>query len=93
MTAVSLRRTKSRWPSQPLNGRSASMPAFDHPAITSGHTIFPSTVQTGRAQWALKSGTNSRKIGGVVLKGRWRGFAIYTLTLEERSTCPTTCRH
>src|SRR5262249_24053099 len=27
------------------------------------------------------------------LKGRWRGFAAYMLTLEERATCPTTCRH
>ncbi len=93
MTAA--RRTKSRWASKPLQGRSASLPAFDHPAIMGGHTIYPTTVRPARSseQWALKSGDNSHKIGGVILKGRWKGFPVYTLTLEERATCPHTCHH
>jgi hypothetical protein len=39
----------------------------------------------------LISGHNSRKIGRTVMKGKWRGFPIFTLTLEERATCPRTC--
>lgn len=41
----------------------------------------------------LKSGHNNRKIGAVILKGKWRGYPIYTLTLEERATCPRSCAH
>jgi hypothetical protein len=93
MTAVSLRRTKSRWPSQPLNGQSASLPPYDHPALTEGRSIFASTVRGGRNRWALKSGTNSWKIGGQILKGHWKNFPVFTLTLEERKTCPTSCHH
>jgi hypothetical protein len=39
----------------------------------------------------LVSGHNSAKIGARIRKGPWRGFPIYTLTLEERATCPSTC--
>ena len=90
---VVVRLTKCRWPSRPLNGQPASMPPFDHPALTEGRTFFPSTVRAGRDRFALKSGSNSWKIGGLILKGKWKGFPIYTLTLEERKTCPTSCHH
>jgi hypothetical protein len=40
----------------------------------------------------LKSGMNSRKIGKIVAKGPWKGFPIFTLTLEERATCPRSCQ-
>lgn len=46
-----------------------------------------------RDHWALKSGSNWRKIGGEILKGKWRGFPLYLLNLEERATCPISCRH
>jgi len=85
--------TKARFASRPLNGQSASLPPHDHPAILEGRTIYPSTVVSPRDHWALKSGTNWRKIGGEVLKGKWRGFPLYILNLEERATCPTACRH
>jgi len=39
----------------------------------------------------LVSGFNSRKIGKKVTKGAWKDFPIYTLTLEERATCPRDC--
>lgn len=91
------RATKSRWPSKPVNGRPASMPAHDHPAIIGGRTLYPATVQVpcreAGALWALKRGDNASKIGGRILKGRWRGYPVYTLTLEERATCPPSCRH
>lgn len=87
------RRTKSRFASKPLNGARADMPAFDHPALMEGRTIYPDMVRDGRDRWVLKSGRSTAKIGGEVLKGKWKGFPIYTLTLEERATCPRSCRH
>jgi hypothetical protein len=89
--------TKSRWISKPLNGIPASMPPYDHPALVTGHTIYPATISQPRRggddSWALKSAENTSKIGGQISKGKWRGFPAYTLTLEERATCPTSCRH
>jgi len=87
------RRTKSRFASRPLNDQPASMPPFNHPALTEGRTLYPATVRASRDRWALKSGDNARKIGARILKGRWKGYAVYTLTLEERKTCPTSCHH
>lgn len=88
------RRTVSRHASMPLDGRTARMPPFDHPALTACTTIYPATVVDDvRRRRALKDGVNSPKIGAVILKGRWRGFPVYTLTLEERATCPTSCLH
>jgi hypothetical protein len=91
--ADGVRLTKSRFASKPLTGKSASLPPFDHPALVESRTIYPSTVRAGRDRWALKSGENSAKIGGLIMKGRWTGFPVYTLTLEERATCPTSCHH
>lgn len=90
-----MRATKSRFASKPLNGQSASMPAFDNPAFMEGRTLFPSTVRPARSgnRWALKRGEHQRKIGDVILKGRWKGFAVYALSLEERQTCPRSCAH
>lgn len=63
-----------------------------HPAHREGATIFPSTVvPAARLPRLLKSGENSRKIGSQMAKGRWRGMRLFTLTLEERETCPRTC--
>ncbi len=68
--------------------------AEDHPASAGGTTLFPSRViHAHDAVHVLKSGAHSRKIGGVITKGKWRGFPIFTLTLEERATCPRSCRH
>lgn len=68
--------------------------ANDHPAMIEGRTIFPTTVNelgNPRLKRLLKGGENSRKIGRRVTKGKMRGFPIFTLTLEERATCPRTC--
>jgi hypothetical protein len=89
-------KTKARLASRSLNGRSASLPPPDHWAILEGRTIYPTRVlspRRNRGRWALKSGANWRKIGGEILKGKWRGFPVYVLSLEERATCPVACRH
>lgn len=65
----------------------------DHPAAVEGRTLFPSTVvDAADSPRLLIEGKNSRKIGNEVVKGRWKGFPIFTLTLEERATCPRSCR-
>lgn len=66
--------------------------APDHPAIVEGRTLFRSRVEDPADRPRLLiDGHNSRKIGRRVMKGRWKGFPIFTLTLEERATCPRTC--
>lgn len=68
------------------------LPAY-HPAVRGGRTLFPSRVYAPEeAARLLKSGHHSRKIGKLVTKGKHRGWPIYTLTLEERASCPSTCR-
>ena len=61
----------------------------DHPSLVFGRTIFPSRV--GDWPRLLIDGHNSRKIGRRVMKGHLHGFPIFTLTLEERATCPRSC--
>ena len=66
--------------------------AADHPAVVNGGALFQARVTwPGFSDRLLKSGHHSRKIGAMVIKGPWRGMPIYTLTLEERATCPTSC--
>jgi hypothetical protein len=66
--------------------------ATEHPAVRNGRTLYPSRVfDPEKAPRIFISGFNSRKLGGVVQKGRWKGFPIYSLTLEERRTCPKSC--
>ncbi len=65
-------------------------PVPSHPALVEGRTIYPTTVR-GPDTNVLKLGLNQRKLGGKVTKGPWKGFPIYSLTLEERKTCPRSC--
>lgn len=39
----------------------------------------------------LKPGTNNKKLGGRVLVGPLKNAVLYSLSLEERATCPTEC--
>jgi hypothetical protein len=64
-----------------------------HPAYRSGRSIFTSRVfDPDEVQRVLKDGHQSRKIGKFVTKGKLKGFPIFTLTLEERATCPRSCK-
>lgn len=73
-------------------GGQIALGALD-PAYRYGRTLFPSRVfdpdEVGRV---LKDGHQSRKIGKFVDKGPRRGWPIFTLTLEERATCPRSCK-
>jgi hypothetical protein len=88
------RKTKSRWAALSLKGRPRSMLAYNHQAVEDRRTVYPTTVRMiSDDTFVLKSGSNQSKIGGEILKGKWRGFPVYVLTLEERATCPTSCHH
>ena len=66
----------------------------NHPAMIENRTIFPSTVVTVTASAPdrlLISGFNNRKIGKIVERGRFKGYGLYCLSLEERATCPADC--
>lgn len=67
---------------------------INHAAMRENRTLFPSTVVTVTADEPdrlLVSGKNNRKIGSTVEKGKFKGYGIYCLSLEERATCPEDC--
>mgnify|MGYP001287888765 FL=1 len=67
----------------------------DNPALTEHRTVFPYRVKTvAEVKRVLQSVAHNSKLGNgvpVVAKGKWRGMAAFSLTLEERATCPSTC--
>lgn len=86
--ATNLRRFGSVKPT----GKGVVLPSFS-PASRYGRTNFPSRVyDPDEVKRVLKTGHQSRKIGKTVAKGHRRGWPIFTLTLEERATCPRTCQ-
>ncbi|MCK1577850.1 hypothetical protein [Bradyrhizobium sp. 174] len=77
-----------------IEGRAVSLPPLDNAALSEARTLYPSTVvQVEGLTNLLVSGVNSRNIGGQIMKGPAKGFPIFTLTLQERATCPSSCRH
>ena len=66
---------------------------FDHPVIEAGRSLFYRKGITGPRTNILVSGHSNVKIGRDVRKGHFRGYWIYTLSLEERATCPRSCAH
>jgi hypothetical protein len=68
------------------------LPGFESPFILEGRTKFPKGVKAPDRH-ILVSGYNNIKIGKIVRKGHLRGYWIYTLSLEERKTCPASCQH
>ncbi len=63
--------------------------------VEEGRTKFPTKVErpSERRAGLLVTGHNNIKIGRDVRKGRLKGYWIYTLSLEERKTCPSSCQH
>lgn len=64
----------------------------DHPAVAGARTVYTSMVRTAvPGERILKSGQHSRKLGSHFSKRPWIHRPIYSLSLEERATCPRTC--
>ena len=63
-------------------------------AIKNGRTVYTNNVY-GSVNYAsnlLKLSSN-KKLGKFVTKGRHKNKYLYSLSLEERKTCPTSCFH
>ncbi len=68
--------------------------APDHFSVTQSRTLFPKSIRTPRRSDTLFiTGHYNRKIGRKVEVGRWKGYPIFVLSLEERATCPRDCYH
>lgn len=70
------------------------LPGLEATFVQEGRTKFPKRVlPVASMPHLLVSGHCNVKIGRDVRKGKFRGYRIFTLSLEERKTCPTTCQH
>lgn len=68
--------------------------AAEHPAVEGARSLYPSrVVAPSDSPRLLVSGYDSPKLGDRICKGPWAGFALYSLTLEERKTCWSGCHH
>jgi hypothetical protein len=56
-------------------------------------TIYKKSIRSVDSARVLKPGGNNNKLGRIVTKGRWKGKRMYSVTLVERETCPTSCHH
>lgn len=62
----------------------------EHARISRGRSIFkPRPVE--ESPRLLVEGKNNVKLGKRIEKGAWKGMPVFTLTLEERATCPRSC--
>ena len=64
-------------------------------AVLSGKTMFEKTVKPAKDRKSIlqsvASNTKIGKGGNIITKGIWKGMPMYSLTLEERATCPKDC--
>ena len=73
---------------------SPRIPGLALPFVEQARTKFASAVKVPSSlKNLLVSGHSNVKIGRDVRKGLFKGYWIYTLSLQERATCPSTCRH
>lgn len=74
--------------------RQPKLPGLEADYIRDGRTRYSKSVKPVSAMRnLLVSGHSNIKIGRDVRKGKFRGYWIYTLSLEERKTCPASCQH
>ena len=52
----------------------------------------PEIASMGKMR-TLKKGSNNAKLGFKITSKVWTGKRLYSLTLVERETCPTSCHH
>lgn len=72
------------------------LPGLANPSIEAGRSLFHRKGVKPVSEFGnvLVSGHSNVKIGRDVRKGKlFRGYWIYTLSLEERATCPRSCEH
>ena len=63
-------------------------------AIKNGRTVYTNNVfSTSNYNTNLLKLSSNKKLGKFVIKGRHKNKYLYSLSLEERKTCPTSCFH
>ncbi len=93
MAKVAYGGPQKRIGAKPKGNRSLTLDA-SHKAIRDERTLFrKSVVHSDASPRLLVDGHNQRKVGRTIVKGAWKGCRIFTLTLEERATCPSSCKH
>lgn len=68
----------------------------ENPILVEGRTMFPKRVKSSSDRNILGGAENNTKLGNgkrIIRKGKWKGMPLFTLTLEERKTCPRSCEH
>lgn len=63
-------------------------------AVNLGVTAFTKSVKQPTEVTLLKSSKANKKLGNsseIIMKGAWKGMPLFSLTLQERATCPSTC--
>jgi hypothetical protein len=67
-----------------------------NPALVNAVTIHPKQVkQPEEVAKLLKPASNNTKLGkgeNIVIKGHWRGMPMFQLSLQERASCPSSCK-
>jgi len=66
-------------------------------AVMAGKSVYSNRVKSvsdgmAKTERVIKKSTNI-KLGKKVTRGKLKGFPIYTVTLQERATCPSSCIH
>ena len=56
-------------------------------------TIYQKSIKSPIEFQTLKKGSGNKKLGFKVTSKKWGGKRLYSLTLVERETCPTSCHH
>ena len=63
-------------------------------AIKNGRTIYTNNVfNNDTYKHNLLKISNNKKLGKFIVKGRHKNKPLYSLSLEERKTCPKSCFH
>lgn len=82
---------------QPLlldSQRAPSPKLKNRAAVIESRTVFRKSVKrVGEVKNLLSSGHNNVKIGRDIRIGPFIGYWIYTLSLQERATCPASCHY
>jgi hypothetical protein len=56
-------------------------------------TLFQKSIKQDAKNGILKKGSKNAKLGFKITSKKWTGKRLYSLTLVERETCPTSCHH
>lgn len=56
-------------------------------------TTYRKSIKSPFDFTVLKKGSSNKKLGFKVTSKKWLGSRLFSLTLTERATCPTSCHH